>query len=167
MLPSVRGWRGLVSAFGRPMQVTPESRHALSRTRFFLEKAKACRPDERVDLEALLEASIVFARAAIHRFKTKYERHPSWKAVWDSWAKQPAVQFFRQERDWILKQAAPKLGQKIFVASVGSSQPTAVPRSAADLYYYEDPEIPAIATVEGHLVSLEGLLTEAEQAFQP
>lgn len=149
------------------MRVTPESRHPLFRARFFLEKAKACPPDARVDFEAFLEASIVFARAVVHRLKTKYDRHRNWKAVWDSWAQQPAVQFFREERDWILKEAPPKLGQKIFVASVGSSEPTAAPSSAAGFYYYDDPQVPATATVEVHLASLEILLTEAEKGLQP
>lgn len=148
------------------MGVTPESRHALSRARFFLEKAKACLPDARVDCEAFLEASIIFARAAVHRMKTKYEGHPKWRAMWDSWAQQRAIQFFCEERDWILNQAPPKLGQKIFAASIGSSEPTAVPSSAAELYYYDDPEIPATATVEGHLASLEILLIEAEQKLE-
>jgi hypothetical protein len=94
-------------------------------------------------------------------------RHPGWKSLWDSWARQPAIQFFREKRNWILKQAPPKLGQKIFAASVGSSQPTSVPSSAAEFYYYDDPETPATATVEKYLVSLAGLLTEAEQGFQP
>jgi hypothetical protein len=119
-----------------------------------------------VDFEAFLEASIVFARAAVHRLKTKYESHAAWKTVWDSWAHESAVQFLREERDWILKEAPPKLGQKVFAASIGGSEPTAMPNSAADFYYYDDPQIPATATVEGHLATLESLLTKAERGFQ-
>jgi hypothetical protein len=149
------------------MQLTHESRHALSRARLFLEKAKACPPEARVDFEAFLEASIVFARAAVHRFGTTYERHPGWKSVWDSWAEQPAVQFFRKERNWILKEAPPKLGQKAFAASAGADGPRFVPSRAADFYFYDGPEVPATVTVEAHLVSLEALLTQAEQTFRP
>jgi len=128
------------------MQVTPESREALTRARFFLQKANACPAAARVEFEAFLEASIVFARAAVHRLKAKHQRHPEWKSVWDSWARQPAIQFFREERNWILKEAPPKLGQKI---------------------YADDPQVPATVTVEGHLASLETLLTEAEATLQP
>lgn len=149
------------------MRVTPESRHAVSRARFFLEKANACPADARVEFEAFLEASIVFARAAVHRLKTKYELHPRWRSVWDSWEQQVSVLFFRDERNWILKDAPPKLGQRIFTASVGCSEATAAPGSAAGFYYYDDPAIPATATVERHLASLEILLAEAEQGFQP
>jgi hypothetical protein len=155
--------------FGRQMRVTPESRHALSRATLFLEKAKACPPDERVEFEAFLEASIVFARAAIHRLQSKYRKHSKWKAVWDSWAPQPAVLFFWRERNWILKEAPPRLGQKVFAASIGSrrSAPQLASTRAAEFYYYEGPETPATVTVERHLVSLKALLTEAERALEP
>jgi len=149
------------------MVVTPESRHAVSRARFFLDKAKGCPPDSRIDFEAFLEACIVFARAAVHRTKSKHQGHPNWNSVWSHWRQQPAIQFFRQERDWILKEAPPKLGQKIFPPSIGSSEPTAVPCSASGFYFYDDPNVPAAVTVEGHLASLEALLATAEQQLLP
>ena len=141
------------------MTMKHESRHALSRAAFFLDKARCCPADARVDFEAFLEASIVFGRAAVHRLKAKYEMQPGWKVVWDSWATEPAVEFFRKERDWILKEAPPKIGQKVFVGSAG-------PSMAAAFYYYENAETPATATVERHLATLVTLLTDAEQAFK-
>jgi hypothetical protein len=149
------------------MPVTHESRGALARAAFFLDKAKACPLDAREDFEAFLEASIIFARAAVHRFKTKHDGHPSWKAVWDAWSDEPAVEFFRQERDWILKEAPPKIGQKLFAPSVGTNTTAYAPSSAAEFYYYYDPGTPATATVEAHLVALRGLLGKAEQVFKP
>ena len=53
------------------MRLTRESREALSRARFFLEKAKGCASDDRGDFEAYLEAAIVFARAAVHRLQAR------------------------------------------------------------------------------------------------
>ena len=149
------------------MHVTVESRDALARARLFLEKAKVCPPDERVEFEAFLEATIVFARTAIHRLQTKSKKHPAWKAEWDSWIHQPAVQFFRKERDWILKEAPPKVAQKVFAATIGSNAPAFVPSAAAEFYYYDDPQTPATATLEAHLLALGRLLTEAERRFRP
>ena len=119
-----------------------------------------------MDFEAFLEASIVFARSAVHRLKTKHEKHPNWKAVWQSWKVEPAVQFFREERDWILKTASAKIGQKIFAGTVGGSQPVRTPSFAGEFYFYHDPKIPATATVEQNLAKLVGLLTEAEEMFR-
>jgi hypothetical protein len=144
--------------FGRQRRVTHESRHALSRARYFLEKARSCPADARVDFEAFLEASIVFARAAVHRLKAKYEGNSGWKTVWASWATEPAVEFFRKERDWILKEAPPRIGQKAFAGPVS-------PSMAEDFYYYDDPETPAAVTVERRLAELADLLAAAEQRF--
>lgn len=146
-------------------ELTRESRHAISRAKFFLEKAKGCPSNYRVDFEAFLEAAIVFARAAVHRLKAKYERHPQWKTWWDSWRDDPAIEFFRTERDWILKQASPKVNQKIFLPTIGVDQTAYVPTAASEFYYYEEPETPATDTVERHLAALEQHLIEAEQWF--
>jgi len=148
------------------VKLIPESRHAISRARFFLEKAKDCSSDQQVDFEAFLEATIVFARAALHRLKSKYGQHPKWKVWWDSLVNDPAITFFRTERDWILKQASPKVGQKVFVAGViDGDQSGYMPTAASEFYYYEDSETPATDTVERHLASLEYRLREAEQRF--
>jgi hypothetical protein len=145
--------------------LTLESRHALSRATFFLEKAKACSADARVDFESYLEAVIVFSRAAIHRLKTKHEHHPDWRSWWDSLRGDPSVDFFRTERDWILKEAPPKIGQKVYVPSIGSDRPSYVPVHAREFYYFEGPDVPATDTVEKHLKTLEKLLAEAERRF--
>lgn len=148
------------------MKVTRDARHALSRATSFLEKAKSCPVEERNDFELFLEASIVFARAAIHRLQSKHKRHPKWKMIWDSWARQTAVAFFRKERDWILKERPPQLGQKVFMPFLGhrpdECTPAFVPASAAELYYFETPETPATATIEQHLASLRALIDDAE-----
>ena len=165
-------------------KLTQESRHAISRAKFFLGKAKGCSADYRVDFEAFLEAAIVFARAAVHRLKAKYKSHPQWKVWWDSLRDDPAVEFFRTERDWILKQASPKVNQKIFLPTLkvkivsqvktgqkksvptdGVDQTAYVPTAASEFYYYDDPETSATDTVEQHLASLEQRLAEIEQRF--
>src|SRR5215467_9555779 len=80
-------------------------RHPLSRAGLFLNKAAACPVEHRDDCEAFLEAAIVFARAALHRFQAEYKKHPAWKRWWQSLKSDPAIQFFRVERDQILKVA--------------------------------------------------------------
>jgi hypothetical protein len=148
------------------MKAGADSRHALSRAHFFLEKAKTCPLAARDEYEAFLEASIVFARAAVHRVQRKYRGHPHWSAVWDSWSGEPAIEFFRKERDVILKEGPPKVGQKIFGAHIGSNAPAFVPGGAGALYYFEDADTPATATVERHLLRLGALLAEAEKKLE-
>lgn len=151
------------------LQLTSDSRAAISRARFFLNMAKTSPPEARVEFEAFLEAAIVFARAAVHRFKSKHEQHRDWKDWWDSLRGDPAMNFVRTERDWILKEAPPQLGQKVFGAFIGSGdaqEPVRKPANAAELYYFEDPSTPATATVERHLESVASLLEEAERKFR-
>lgn len=145
--------------------VTRESRSALARAQFFLDKAKACSADERVDFEAYLEASIVFARAALHRFKKRIESHPEFRNWWDSLLGDSTVTFTRVQRDWILKDASFKIGQKGHAASVGCEAPSWQPTLASDFYYFENPSIPATETVTRHLAALKAMLGEAEQRF--
>lgn len=150
------------------MQLTHDSRLALSRARFFLEKANASSAESRVEFEAFLEAAIVFARAAVHRFKSKHGKHQNWKEWWDGLSNDPAVNLFRVERNWILKDAPPKIGQKVFVPSIGlggAQGATNVPASAAEFYYFEDPSTPATATVGRHLDTLANLLADAKRRF--
>lgn len=147
------------------INLTHESRHALSRAQFFVEKAKECPGDARIDFEAYIEAAIVFARAAMHRLQTEYKRHPDWKNWWASLCEIPAVEFFRVERDWILKEAPTKISQKVFLASTDSIQPMYTPAYAREFYYFEDPDTPATDTVEKHLMALKKYLTEAERRF--
>lgn len=160
----------LSEAFGRQILMIREPRHALSRAISFLEKAKACPVGERDDFELFLEASMVFARAAIHRLKSKHLRHPNWLPIWDSWTQQPAVEFFRKERNWILKEGPPKIGQKVFAPFIGrtsdESETAFVPATAAELYYFEEPDTPATVTVERYLASLSTLISDAEVVLQ-
>ena len=134
-------------------------RHAISRARFFLEQAKKCKGDQRDEFEAYLEASIVFSRAALHRLKSAYEKHPDWKQWWDSLLSNPSVKFFRDARNWILKNASPKIGQIVRLGEPKASY-------ASELYYYENPKTPATLTVEGHLDNLETIVREAESRFK-
>jgi hypothetical protein len=147
------------------IKLTQRSRRAFSRAKFFLEKAKGCPVDARVDFEAFLEAAIVFARAAVHRLKSRHEGHAEWKAWWDGLRDDPAVEFFRTERDWILKEAPPKIGQKIFAPSIGTAEPSCSPARASELYYFDDANVPATATVERYLNDLEERLAEGERRF--
>jgi hypothetical protein len=133
-------------------------RHAISRARFFLDLAKQCPVDKRDEFEAYLEASIIFGRTALHRLKSEYERRSNWKPWWDELRSDPAVEFFRKERNWILKNGPPKIGQIIGVGKPLRSM-------AAELYYYEDPKTPATETVEKHLKAVEDLLVEAQSLF--
>ena len=120
------------------------------------------------DFEAFLEASIVFARAALHRFKTKHEKHLKWKQWWDSLLTELSVVFFRDERNFILKEGPPEVGQKIFMPFIGPSgttNPASRPAKAADLYFFDDPQVVATDTVRRHLDAFERLLTDAELQF--
>jgi hypothetical protein len=133
-------------------------RDAIPRARFFLQLAKLWPAEQRDECEACLEASIIFGRAALHRLQSKYKRNSNWKSWWDNLKDNPAVKFFRHERDFILKEGPPKVGQIIG----GGSLPTPM---AYELYYYETPQIPATDTVEKHLNAIETLLAEAESRF--
>ena len=133
-------------------------RHPISRARFFLQLAKRCPVEKRDEFEAYLEASIIFGRAALHRFQSEHERQSNWKPWWDGLRSNPAVIFFRNERNRILKEGPPKIGQIIRVG--GPPAPM-----ATELYYYEDPQTPATDTVEKHLNAVEALLVEAQSRF--
>lgn len=133
-------------------------RDAISRARFFLDLAKRCPVDKRNEFEAYLEASIIFGRAALHRVQSKYEHHSSWKPWWQGLLSNPAVRFFMDERNWILKEGPPKVGQIIWPGG----PPTPM---AAWLYYYKNSQPPATDTVEKHLKAVEALVLEAQACF--
>ena len=133
-------------------------RHAISRARFFLDLAKQCPIEKRDEFEAYLEATIVFARAALHRLQSEHKRQSNWEPWWKGLLSNPAVEFFRDERNWILKDGPPKIGQII-----GAGGPSV--RIAAEMYYYENPQTPATDTIEKHLNAVEALLIEAQSHF--
>lgn len=133
-------------------------RHAISRARFFLDLAKRCSVEERDEFEAYLEASIIFARTAIHRLQSEHKHHSNWRPWWDSLRSDPAIEFFRDERNWITKQGPSKIGQVIGVGGLPGNM-------ASGLYYYENPKTPATETVEKHLNVIENRLIEAQSLF--
>lgn len=132
-------------------------RAAIARAEFFLALAEQCPPEQRSEFEAFLEAAIVFARAALHRLKGEFESHPAWKAWFAQLKGNPSVEFFREHRDFLLKEAPPKVGQII------SFNPVA---SAAQLYYFEDPSVTATETVRKHLQSYAKTLLDGEACFR-
>jgi len=138
--------------------VTFPPRHAISRARLFLGKASSCSVDERDDFEAFMEAAIVFARAALHRAQARHKQHPEWSAWWNSIEDDPAVRFFRTERDWLLKEAPPRVGQVVRLGAGAGLR-------AEDLYYFESPSTPATQTIRRHLDSFEATLVDAEHRF--
>lgn len=140
-----------------PMQVTNESRSAISRAWFFFEKAIECSADQRVEFEAFLEASIIFARAAMHRCQRRFQKHAHFGEWWTPLREDSSVVFLRKERDWILKEASPQVGQ---IAFAGQR-----PTMASGFYYYDGPEVPATDTVRRHLERVNMLLAEAEERF--
>lgn len=132
-------------------------RTPLARAEFFLTLAERCSIEERIEFEAFLEASIVFARAALHRLKKNFESHPLWPTWFSSLKGDRSVEFFREQRDFLLKEAPPKLGQII------SFDPAI---SAAKFYYFDDPTITAAATIRSHLQRYAEILKDGEDRFQ-
>ena len=127
------------------------------RARLFVDLADKCGPKEQELCEAFMEAAIVFARTAVHRLKTECEKSKGWKSWFDDLREEPAVQFFRIQRDFILKEGPPRVGQ---VVRIGGS----VDR-AAEHYYYDDPSTPATTTIRRHLEALERVVAEGESRF--
>lgn len=132
-------------------------RTALARAEFFLALAEKCTPEQRTEFEAFLEAAIIFARAALHRLKREFEPHPSWKAWFAQLNENPSVDFFRKQRDFLLKEASPNVGQIISFNPV---------TTAAQLYYFEDPSVTAAETVRKHLQSYAKTLLDGEACFR-
>lgn len=131
-------------------------RHAISRASFFLDLAEKCSPEDRKDFEAFLEASIIFARTAIHRLKHHCSNHPEWGKWFEQQNNDSAVCFFRHQRNFILKEGPPKVGQTIGFNSINR---------ASELYYFESPYVDAVSTVRRHLVSLSITVFHAESRF--
>jgi hypothetical protein len=127
-----------------------------------------CEADRRVEFEAFLEAAIVFARAALHRLQSQHKRHTKWDGWWNELRGNPSIEFFRTERDWLLKEAPPKIGQRLIAGTFvngGHSLPPYVPSKAAVFYFFE-PNADAIDTVERHLQELDRVLQDAEDTFK-
>ena len=99
-------------------------REAISRARFFLELARDCPYGDDLAVreafkEASLNAAIVFRRTVILRVHAAAEKKaqgdPSIKAEakawWASLRGNPAIEFFREERNFISHEGPPKMGQ--------------------------------------------------------
>jgi hypothetical protein len=132
-------------------------RDAVSRARLFLKMARMCTVEQRDEYEAFLESSIVFGRAALHRLKSTFGKHPNWPEWWDSLRGNESVEFFREERDYLLKEGPTKVGQVIRIG-VRTER-------AEEHYYFESADVPATTTVENHLNQIEHLVLEAEERF--
>lgn len=130
-------------------------RHAISRAYFFLVHAEDCGIQRRDECEAFMEAAIVFGRAAIQRLEPQFKTHPQWRVWWTSLLANRSVEFFRSERNHLLHEAPPKVGQII----------GGTPQFAAEMYYYETPDIPATVTIRRHLDAVAQIVAEAEQKF--
>ena len=158
------------------------NRDAISRARFFLRLARECPYSadlsDREEFESYLDAAIVFGRAALHRVKgaaeEKAQGDPDMKRDlkewWDGLLKDPATLFFRDERNQLLKEGPIMVGQIVRLPSVfGNDPPTNIepgpPLKAEELYYYEDPKIPATVTVERHLESMAKTIADADDRF--
>ena len=122
-------------------------RHAISRAELFLDLVRTCPLSNRDLHEACLEAAIVFCRTAIHRLETRYEKRPGWKTWFNSLRRDSSVEFIQNERNVIVHEAPPKVGQ---VLHVGQQVDL-----AKWCYYYDSPVIPAIDTVRGHVRELQ------------
>lgn len=146
-------------------------RDAISRASFFLDQARslpyhASGVAEREPFEAYLEATIIYGRVAVHRLrrdallkaKADPRLKPEVNAWWNSLLKEPAIHFFRIERDFIAKVGPPKVGQ---IVRLGGPEP----EKMEELYYYENPDIPATKTIERHLRSVERIVADAEERF--
>jgi hypothetical protein len=136
---------------------TLPNRHAISRARFFLDLADQCKASERDAHEAYMEAAIIFCRTAIHRLKTRYHRCDGWKSWFDSLRSNASVNFIQNERNFIVKEAQPKVGQVIRLGQTVEK--------AKDFYYYESPDISAIETVRRHVNEVERIIYEGESKF--
>ena len=148
----------------------PLRRDAITRARFFLEQVRSCRYSDDMawqePFEAYLEAAIVFGRSAIQRLKRSADKRarndPSLKAEvdewWDSLLQDPAIQFFRGQRNFIGHEGPPKVGQTLY-------GPGGPPPQKAEAYYFFEKDILATDTIERHLNAVEKIVTAAEERF--
>jgi hypothetical protein len=154
----------------KEQNVTPKSREALSRAKFFLGKAKACPASARVDFEAYLEAALMFAQSDLFRVEKKIRKTPQGENWWKDLLKNPLAEFIRNERNWIIHHAPSKIGQRIFLPIIQEEEETVekpnLPPLAHVFYYYgDDANVPATTFVEEGLMEIERLVAEAKAHF--
>jgi hypothetical protein len=142
-----------------------ESRDAMTRAFRFLREAQCCPASDREWYEACLEASLIFGRAAVHRTKERLSRQGHGSTWWESIAGDPSVEFVRNHRDHLLKEASAKVGQIVFVGTAtddGPNIPPDAPELADGYYFFEDASIRATTTAEKHLTRVRELISNAE-----
>jgi len=153
---------------------TADSRSAIARAYYFLEKAENFTSTQIDDSEAHLEAAVIFGRTALHRLQTKYENRPGWKAWWDSLLADASVDFFRRERNVILKEGPSKFGRNAWAGGIGGAGGIGeggaggiggAPALAKYFYYYDDYQTPATETVRKHLPVIARYVRDAEKKF--
>ena len=133
-------------------------RHAISRAKFFVTLADQCPVSERDAHEAFMEAAVVFCRTAIHRLQTRYEKCTDWKIWFNSLKDNPSIRFIRKERDWILKEAPPKVGQRICIGHQ-------IEKAKCLYYFVGETDSSAIDTVVRHVDEIERVIREGDQKF--
>ena len=132
-------------------------RLAISRARQFLDLADECPMEQRDRCEAFMEAAIIFCRAALQRVKSRYCGRPGWKPWWDGLLNDADLDFIRQRRNWIVKEAPETFGQV-----VRPGQPFL---RAADCYYYNTHTIRATTTLRRCVDVTERHIEDADVRF--
>ena len=114
--------------------------------------------EQRDRCEALMEAAIVFCRAALHRVQTQYKHRPGWGPWWADLRNDRDLDFIRQRRDWIVKEAPEKFNQVV--------RPNEPFDRAADAYhYYENYNIRATTTLRRCVDATERHIQDADAKF--
>ena len=113
--------------------------------------------EQRDRCEALMEASIVLCRAALHPVQTQYKHRPGWGSWWADLRNDPDLVFIRERRNWIVKEAPEKFNQVV--------RPNEPFDRAAVAYYYEKYNIRATATLRRCVDATERHIKDAEAKF--
>jgi hypothetical protein len=144
---------------GRHTTMSEIQRDALSRARLFIALARKCHAAERNEHEAFLEAAIIYGRTALLRLETAYENRVGWTNWWAPLLRNQSVRFLRNERNTIIHECPPRVGQNIRLDEGN--------HVAADYYYYgKDPNVRAVDTVEQAINETETLIGQATVLFQ-
>jgi hypothetical protein len=136
-------------------------RNAGARAKFFLALAEQCDLNHRNEFEAFVEASILFARSAILRAERKYKNHPNFKPWWQNLLKNPVLNALRDERNLVVHEAPPKVGQVIGGSGVDK---------ASSLYFYETDAngkpVDIIRTLSAWVAEAENTAKQADSLFK-
>jgi len=131
-------------------------RHALKRAYNFLNLAEQSKLGQREEFESFIESAIIFARSALHRLISNHRNVPNWKQWFDLYKDNESVNFFKNHRDFILKEGSAQIGQII-----GFDEKVL----AKDIYYFDIPTIPATETVRLHLKKIAEIEKESITLF--